>query len=172
MSSYTKIASTSSLYSGFAQVKKSNGTAGYDKQRIEDFEANIEKNIYCLSNELKYFHYKPKPVVFFEVPKKNGEKRLLSIFSVRDRVVQSSFMLCFQYLFEREYEKESYGYRKGFSREALARKISYYYNEGYKWVLDVDIEDYFNSVDHSILINKVENLVKDRDAVYLLLKWN
>lgn len=171
MSDYDKIMSVNSLRSGFLQVKESDGTAGYDKQTIDNFEENLEKEIYFLNGELKYFHYKPKPVIFFEIPKTSGGKRLLSLYSVRDRVVQSAFMQFYSSFFEEEYEDESFGYRKGYSREALARKINKYYNDGCRWILDGDIKNYFDSVDHNILIDKVKKIIGDEDSLSLMLKW-
>ncbi|MEW6652014.1 MAG: CRISPR-associated endonuclease Cas1 [Bacteroidota bacterium] len=171
MSLYYQISSQASLLKGFEKVEQSDGSAGFDKTTIESFEADLENQINNLHNELKYFQYKPQPVIFFERIKENNKKRLLSIFSVRDRVVQSSAFIVLNPLFEKEFEKESFGFRKGLSRESAARKIFQFYNKGYKWIVDADIKSYFESVDHKILFEKLNALIKEKEVLDLLRKW-
>ncbi|NMB80800.1 MAG: CRISPR-associated endonuclease Cas1, partial [Ignavibacteria bacterium] len=103
--------------------------------------------------------------------KADGKKRLLSIFSVRDRVVQSSAHIVLNPFFEREFEKESFGFRKGLSREAAAKEIYHLYHQGYKWIVDADIKSYFDSVDHKILFEKISTIVQEKEVFNLLRKW-
>lgn len=171
MSLYTQIASFNSLISGFNRVEESDGAAGFDKISIPDFENDLENQVNMLHNELTFFNYRSQPVIFFERLKADGKKRLLSIFSVRDRVVQSSAMIVLNPYFEKEFEKESFGYRKGFSREQAARRINMLYDEGCKWIVDADIKQYFDSVDHEILFTKIKELIKEDSIVNLLKMW-
>lgn len=171
MSLYTQISSHAFLLKGFDQVQQSDGAAGYDKVSIEAFENDLENQINLLHNELTLFQYKPKPVIFFERMKENGKKRLLSIFSVRDRVVQSSVFLNLNPIFEKQFEKESFGFRKGLSREDAADEIYKLYKDGYKWIVDADIKSYFDSVDHKILFEKLGALVTEKEVIGLMRKW-
>lgn len=171
MSLYYQIALHAYLLKGFDQVQQSDGAAGYDKVTIESFENDLENQINLLHNELTFFQYKPKPVIFFERLKENGKKRLLSIFAVRDRVVQSSVMFVLNPIFEEQFEKESFGYRKGISREAAAKEIYKLYNQGYKWIVDADIKSYFDSVDHKILFDKLNAVIAEKEVINLLRKW-
>jgi retron-type reverse transcriptase len=171
MSLYTQIASHNSLLLGFNKVQESDGAAGIDKVTITAFEEDLENQINLLHNELTYFNYRPQPVIFFERKKADGKTRLLSIFSVRDRVAQSSLMIVLNPIFESEYEKESYGFRKGISREDAARHIYQLYNEGYKWVLDTDIKDYFDSVNHELLFKHLDEILKEAEVIALIKKW-
>ncbi|MGD8782032.1 MAG: CRISPR-associated endonuclease Cas1 [Ignavibacteria bacterium] len=171
MSLYSQIASYNNLISGFHQVKESDGAAGYDRETIIDFENFLEQQIYALHRELTQRIYKPKPVIFFEKKKADGKMRLLSIFSVRDRVVQASAMKVLNPLFESEFENESFGYRKGRSREAAAKEIYTLFNKGYKWIVDADIRSYFDSVNHDLLFNKLEKFIDEKDVTRLIRKW-
>lgn len=171
MSLYTQIAAHNSLILGFNKVQESDGVAGIDNISIIDFESDLENQVNLLHEELKHFSYKPQPVIFFERLKHDGSKRLLSLFCVRDRVAQSSAMLVLNPVFEAEYEKESFGFRKGMSRETAAREIYKLYNEGYKWILDADIKEYFDSVDHEILFKRLEQVIKEQEVIRLIKKW-
>lgn len=171
MTLYNEVISKNSLINGFSRVKDNDGCAGYDNQTVEQFEEDFEHNINRLNTELKKYTYKPQPVIFFERKKENGKSRLLSIFSIRDRVVQSSSYIVLNPLFENEFEKESFGFRKGISRENAARKIYSYYNEGYRWILDADIKQFFDSVDHEILLAELMKIIPDKNLLALLKKW-
>jgi CRISPR-associated protein Cas1 len=168
---YSQIASHAFLLRGFDKVEQSDGSAGIDKVTIESFETDLENQINLLHNELSFFQYKPNPILFFERTKENGNKRLLSIFSVRDRVAQSSAFLVLNPLFEKQFEKESFGFRKGLSREDAAREIYQLYNLGYKWIVDADIKNYFDTVDHKILFEKLNLLINEKEVIALLRKW-
>jgi CRISPR-associated protein Cas1 len=171
MSLYSQIASHAYLLKGFDQVQQSDGAAGYDKVTIESFENDLENQINLLHNELTYFQYKPKPVIFFERLKENGKIRLLSIFSVRDRVAQSSAFIVLNPIFDKQFEKESFGFRKGLSRENAAKEIYKLYNQGYRWIVDADIKNYFDSVDHKILFDKLNAIIAEKEVINLLRKW-
>lgn len=168
---YSQIASHAFLLKGFNQVQQSDGSAGIDKVTIESFESDLENQINLLHNELTFFQYKPKPVIFFERLKENGKVRLLSIFSVRDRVAQSSAFIALNPIFEKQFEEESFGFRKGLSREDAAREIYQLYNQGYKWIVDADIKNYFDTVDHKILFEKLNLIIHEKEVIDLLRKW-
>lgn len=171
MSLFPQIASHKYLIKGFEQVQQNDGSSGFDKVTIESFDSDLENQINLLHNELIFFQYKPQPVIFFERLKENGKKRLLSIFSVRDRVVQSSAMIVLNPIFEEQFEKESFGFRKGISREDAAKEIFKLYNSGYKWIVDTDIKNYFDSVDHKILFEKIISIIQEKEVINLLKKW-
>lgn len=168
---YDKIASYSSLLQGFYRVRENDGVPGFDHVSIDDFEENIKENISLLYRQLKRFSYSPKPFLMFESKKHNGKIRLISIPCVRDRVVQESAMIVIEPIIESELENESYAYRKGFSREGAAQKIISLFNKGFCWLADADIHDFFNNIDHSILISRVKEIISDPDAVDLLIKF-
>ena len=171
MELYENIAAIPSLIKGFNQVSANDGAPGFDKVTIYDFEEDLENQIRLLHNELASFNYQPKPVIFFEREKADGGKRLLSIYSVRDRTAQASAMQILNPIFETNYEDESFGFRKGYSRETAARQINKLYEEGFKWIVDADIKQYFDSVNHDLLFEKLNQIVKEKRVIDLLTKW-
>ncbi|MDP2303474.1 MAG: CRISPR-associated endonuclease Cas1 [Ignavibacteria bacterium] len=168
MSLYEKIISKNSLINGFFRVKENDGCSGFDNQSIEQFEDELENNINSLNIELKQKRYSPQPVIFFEKKKENGSHRLLSVFAVRDRIVQSAAYIILNPIFDKEFESSSFGFRKGISREDAVRKICSYYNSGYRWILDADIKLFFDTVDHKVILHKLQNLISDKNVISLL----
>ncbi|HET54731.1 MAG TPA: CRISPR-associated endonuclease Cas1 [Ignavibacteria bacterium] len=171
MNLYDKIASYPSLLKGFYRVRENDGVPGWDHVSIEDFEDNIQENIALLYKQLRNRTYKQKPFVMFEAKKQNGKARLISIPCVIDRVAQQSAMSVIEPLVDAELENESYAYRKGFSREGAAQKIISLYNKGFCWLADADIQDFFNNIDHTILISRVKHILDDKDVIELLVKF-
>ncbi len=159
------------LHSAFERVKENGGCAGVDGVTVEKFDERIKRNIDALRNELLTSSYQPLPLMRILVDKGNGEARALSVPAVRDRVVQTAVLDIIRPLFEAEFEQCSYAYRKGRSVKQVVYKISEYYEEGYVWVVDADIDAFFDSVDHDILIRKIKRLIKDKDIVRLITMW-
>jgi CRISPR-associated protein Cas1 len=156
---------------GFNKVCESDGAEGYDGVSIDEFNENLESNINSLHYELTYNYYKPKPATLFEKKKSTGKIRRLFIYSVRDRVVQASTMQTLTPLFEAELEKESFAFRKGFSRESAARRIYSLYNDGYIWALDADISNFFDKVNHQILFERFREIINEDRVINLISKW-
>src|SRR3972149_9978855 len=171
MSLYSQISSYSSLIQGFDKVMESDGVPGSDGISIITFDENLEEQINRLRAELLNFNYKPKPLLMFERLKADGSKRRLLIFSVRDRVVQSSAYIVLNPLIDEQFEKESFAYRKGLSRETAARKINYLYNQGYTWIVDADIRKFFDSINHELLLKRCEEIIKEKEVLQLIEKW-
>jgi RNA-directed DNA polymerase len=103
--------------------------------------------------------------------KGNGESRPLSVPSVRDRVAQAAALNLLEPYFEAEFEKCSYAYRKGHSWQEAARKVREYYDQGYRWVLDADIDAFFDSVPHRRLMEKVRKIIADGGINNLIESW-
>ncbi len=159
------------LQSAFEQVKENDGCAGVDGVTVEKFDERIKRNIDTLRNELLMASYQPLPLLRILVDKGNGEARALSIPTVRDRVVQTAVLDVIRPLFEAEFEQCSYAYRKGRSVKQAVYKVKEYYEDGYVWVVDADIDAFFDSVDHDILIKKVKKIIKNKDIVRLIMMW-
>ncbi len=171
MKLYDKIASYPSLLQGFYRVRENDGAPGYDNISIDEFEDNIQENIALLYAQLRNRTYKQQPFLMFETKRKNGKTRLISIPCVRDRVAQEAAMTVLQPIIEAELENESYAYRKGFSREGAVQKILYLFKKGYFWLADADIQDFFNNIDHDILIGRLREILDDIEIIDLLIKF-
>ena len=160
-----------SLYSAFKNVKENHGCAGADGVTIEQFEGNLDINLRIMHNEITeqtYFHL---PLLKILVDKGNGEARALCIPTVRDRVVQTAVLQLIEPVLEKEFEECSFGYRKGRSVKLAVYKIKEYYEQGYQWVVDADIDAFFDSVDHTLLLAKLKKYVSDPYIQKLIELW-
>lgn len=165
------VLSEASLFAAWGKVRSNKGCAGVDRVTIEDFEADLVANLFRLKEEVLEGTYRPRPLLRVEVPKRSGGTRVLSIPSVRDRVLQTAVASALTPVFEAEFEDCSFAYRPGRSvAKAVARIVSLR-DEGYRWVVDADIDDFFNEIDHSLLMREVETLVHDDSILCLIKSW-
>lgn len=148
-----------SLSLAFLAVKANHGCAGVDGVTIEHYEGNLDLNLKILHRELVERAYSPLPLLKILVDKGNGEARALCIPAVRDRIAQAVVLQLIEPILEREFEECSFAYRKGRSVKQAVYKIKEYYEQGYHWVVDADIDAFFDSVDHSLLLEKFKKYV-------------
>lgn len=163
--------SLSALRQAFQSVKANGGCAGVDGVTISAYEKNLAGNLQSLEFDLDRGTYQPLPLMKILVAKKNGEPRELCIPTVHDRVAHKAFAACIGPLLEKEFEDCSYAYRKGRSIRQVVRRIKALYDQGYRWVVDADIDAFFDNVDHALLRKKVQAVIKDPTAVALVDVW-
>ncbi len=159
------------LSSAFQRVKDNHGCAGVDGGTIERFEKNLDLNLARLQDELERQIYFPLPFMKILVEKKNGEPRALCIPTVRDRVVETAVLQLIEPVLEKEFEECSFAYRKGRSVKQVVYKIKDYYDKGYRWVVDADIDAFFDSVDHKLLLAKFKQYIHDPHIQRLIELW-
>ena len=146
----------------YRRVKANKGTYGIDEQSIEDFEKNLQDNLYKLWNRMSSGTYFPKPVKAVAIPKKNGGKRILGIPTVEDRIAQMVAKLYFEPNVERIFYEDSYGYRPNKSAiQALEVTRKRCWRKD--WVLEFDIKGLFDNINHDILLKMVE--IKKRNGL-------
>jgi len=141
---------------GFRQVRKNGGIAGVDGQTIEEFEENLENNLYKLWNRMSSGSYFPKPVMRVEIPKGDGGTRPLGIPTVTDRVAQTVVKMYLEPELEEIFHEDSYGYRPGRSAidaVGVARKRCWRYD----WVVEFDIKGLFDHIDHGRLMKALRH---------------
>ena len=160
-----------SLFTAFQAVKENHGCAGADRVTIEQFEGNLDINLRIMQKELVEQTYSPLPLLKILVDKGNGEARALCIPTVRDRVVQAAVLQIIEPILEREFEECSFAYRKGRSVKQAVYKIKEYYEQGYHWLVDADIDAFFDSVDHALLLEKFKKYVSDLYIQKLIELW-
>lgn len=165
------ITDNDTLSSAFLSVKENNGCAGVDGVTIEVFEKRLDRNLHALLHEVKNKTYTPLPLLKIIVDKGNGEGRPLSIPAVRDRVLHTAVLNAIVPVLEREFEDCSFAYRKGCSVKQAVFKIKEFYEAGYRWVVDADIDAFFDNVDHDLLIKKLRRHIDDADMVRLIELW-
>lgn len=168
-----RLINADNLLSGWRRVLDNHGCAGADGVSITDFQKDLPRNLKSLAEEISKASYKPLPLlkILVDKGKGNGESRILSVPTVRDRIAQASALNILEPTFEAEFEHCSYAYRKGRSWQQAIQKVREHYEQGYRWVLDADVDAYFDSVPHERLLSKVRRLVADDDLYYLLSLW-
>lgn len=162
----------SSLGFAFEAVKENNGCAGVDRMTLRAFERNLLMNLQILQDRVARKVYKPLPLMKILIPKKKeGDPRKLCIPAVRDRVLQKAVLNLIEPVLDKEFEDSSFAYRKGYSVKRAALQINTYYRQGYRWIVDADIDDFFDNVDHDLLLEKFREVINNKDIAHLLNLW-
>jgi hypothetical protein len=125
----------------------------------------------ALAESLGEERYYPLPLKRFEVPKPDGRTRPLAILAVEDRIVQRAVLDALEPLFEAEFLPCSYGYRPGRKAADAIQQILQFQAQGYSWVVDGDIRDFFGSLDHRLLMRFLADRIKDKQVLRLIRMW-
>ncbi|OPY72516.1 MAG: Group II intron-encoded protein LtrA [Syntrophorhabdus sp. PtaU1.Bin002] len=165
------MASYDSLYCAFQTVKENHGSPGVDGVTIERFEDDFATNLSFLSRELRNKSYSPLPLLRILVDKGNGEARPLCIPAVRDRVVQTAVLKEIEPILDKEFEDCSFAYRRGRSVRQAAHRIQELYNDGYRWLVDADIDAFFDKIDHGLLFEKLRRYIHNEEIEQLIKMW-
>jgi group II intron reverse transcriptase/maturase len=166
---YDRIYRMDVLWTAWEKVRSNRGSSGIDGVTLKDIERQgVEPFLSEIRYLLKEGRYYPQAVRRHYIPKGNGDKRPLGIPTVRDRVVQTAAKLILEPIFEADFHECSYGFRpKRNALEALER-IRVLANQGYNYVLDADIEKFFDSVQHKVILEAVSRRISDRRVLKLI----
>jgi RNA-directed DNA polymerase len=168
---YDKVYREKSLRAGWVQVETRGGTGGVDKESITTFRERVDKRLTRLSEQLKEGTYEPRAVKRVWIPKGGGKMRPLGVPTIIDRVVQTSLRNAIEPIFEKKFLECSYGFRPGRGCKDALRKVSEGLARGRAWVVDVDIEQYFDSIDKKRLMTEVAQEVADGSMLGLIEKF-
>ncbi len=149
----------SNFQQAWFKVRDKKGCAGADDETIQDFDRNSEFNLSQLRESVSNGTYHPHPLKQVFIPKNKGKWRELRIPSVRDRIVQQALLNVLAPVVEKTFSDCSFAYRPNLSYIGAVKKIGYWRDRGYNWVLDADIVQYFDSIDHQILLLEVREHV-------------
>jgi RNA-directed DNA polymerase len=163
-----KVWDEKNLEKAWKSVKANKGNAGIDRITIEQFEQDLSQNLAEIQRLLREKRYEPSPVLRVLIPKENGKMRKLGIPTVRDRVVQQALKNVLEPTFEEIFLPQSHGYRPNTDAHAAVRKGEAYLERGYHWVVDADIEGFFDHVDHQILMDLVCEKIADGRVLSLI----
>ncbi len=153
------------------KVITNKGAAGIDGMKVEDLRDYMNANWTSIKQSILERSYKPAPVRRVEIPKPNGGVRKLGIPTVVDRTLQQSIVQILTPIFEDEFQENSYGFRPGRSCEQAVLKLMEYLNEGYEWIVDIDLEKFFDNVPQDKLMSYVGRVIHDPDTESLIRKY-
>jgi RNA-directed DNA polymerase len=153
-------------------VQRNKGAAGVDSQTLAEVEGyGVERLLAELQRDLRGGRYRPRPVRRVEIPKPKGGVRLLGIPTVRDRIVQRAARIVLEPIFEADFLDVSFGFRPRRSATDAKEVLRRSFIDGYRFVFEADIRDYFSSIDHERLLGKVGERVSDRRVLKLVRQW-
>lgn len=169
---YDKVYREDVLREAWKRVKENQGSSGVDGTRIEDVEAfGVEKYLGEIQKELMEGRYVPSPVKRVMIPKPDGKQRPLGIPTVKDRIVQMATKIAIEPVFEADFKECSYGFRpKRSGKQALEVVRKACNNKGY-YVVDADIQSFFDNVNQEKLMKLVEQRISDRRILKLIRQW-
>lgn len=153
------------------RVISNNGAAGIDGMEVEALRDYMNASWTSIRESILERSYKPAPVRRVEIPKPSGGVRKLGIPTVVDRTLQQSIVQILTPVFEAEFQENSYGFRPGRSCEQAVLKLMEYLNEGYEWIVDIDLEKFFDNVPQDKLMSYVGRVIHDPDTESLIRKY-
>ena len=166
-----KVYAPRTLELAWKRVESKRGAGGVDGQSIERFAAQADGYLGELHEALKGEGYQPQPVRRVEIAKAGGGQRALGIPTVKDRVVQGALKLVLEPIFEREFIDTSYGFRPGRGCKDALRRVQALLDAGDVWVVDADIQSYFDTIAHDKLLERVKESVSDGRVLRLVDKY-
>lgn len=168
---FEQILSPANLNRAYKAVMRNKGCGGIDKMSCEQLLPWLLTNKDLLIRSLMDGSYRPNPVERVEIPKDNGKMRLLGIPTVVDRLVQQAINQVLTSIYENQFSKTSYGFRPRRGCHDALRGAQRIINEGYIYVVDLDLERFFDTVSHSKLIEILSRTIKDGRVVSLIHKY-
>ena len=166
-----KILSEENLNEAIKKVKSNKGAPGVDKMSVAQIDDYFKVHKKEIISSIMNMTYKPQPVRRVYIPKANGKKRPLGIPTVVDRVIQQAIAQELSKIYEPLFSNGNYGFRPNRSAHNAIEKVLELLNEGYEWVVDLDIEKYFDTVNHDKLISILREEVNDKTTLHLIRKF-
>ena len=166
-----KVYAPQTLWAAWQRVAANAGAAGIDRMSIERFEANAERYLAELERALQKGSYQPDPVRRVHIPKGQGKTRPLGIATVKDRVVQTALKLVLEPIFEKEFLPVSFGFRPGRSCKDALRVVDQALKDGCTWVVDADLQSYFDTIPKEPLLALIKEKVSDRAVLELMQRF-
>lgn len=163
--------SDENIMKAYKQVKRNKGAPGIDGMTVNELKGYLDENIDSIREQIRTRKYKPSPVRRVEIPKSDGGVRNLGIPTVIDRVIQQAVVQVLTPIYEPLFSDSSYGFRPNRCCEMAIIKALDYMNDGYEWIVDIDLEKFFDNVHHDKLISLIMKNVKNGEIVSLIRKF-
>ena len=144
-----EILTKENLNKAYKKVYQNKGASGVDGITVYEIKEYIQSNGDEILNQIRNRKYKPQPVRRVQIPKENGKKRNLGIPTVMDRIIQQAMIQVISPIYEEQFSENSYGFRPGRSCEQAVIKALEMINDGNEWIVDLDLEKFFDTVNHT-----------------------
>lgn len=159
------------LFNAYKQVYKNKGTSGVDGITVDELGYYMFKHKAEIKEQIRNLKYKPSPVRRVEISKENGKMRKLGIPTVVDRLIQQAMVQVLSPIFEQQFSDNSFGFRPNRCCEQAIIKALEYFNDGYDWIVDIDLQAFFDNVNQDKLIGIIRRTIKDGRVVSLIRKY-
>ena len=156
------------LMAAYKRVVSNGGAGGMDGRSVDDLAKQIREDWPRIREQLLSGSYEPSPVRKVEIPKPGGGMRTLGIPTVMDRMIQQALNQAFTPVFDPTFSEDSYGFRPGRSTHQAVQRAKEHIEAGYRWVVDLDLEKFFDRVQHDVLMSRVARRVKDKQILHLI----
>jgi len=166
-----RIVDKRNFFEAYKKVVANKGSSGVDGMKVDELLPFLKENYETLKAELLEGKYKPQPVKRVEIPKPNGGVRLLGIPTVIDRLIQQAINQVINPIFDKGFSESSYGFRPGRDSHMAIKQAQRYINEGYKQVVDMDLEKFFDNVNHDLLMHLISEKIEDKRVLKLIRKY-
>jgi RNA-directed DNA polymerase len=166
-----RILSRDNLNLAYQKVKANKGSHGVDGMTVDELLPLLKRNGERLRQSILSGEYEPQPVRRVEIPKPDGGMRLLGIPTVLDRMIQQAIAQELTTIFDPDFSENSYGFRPGKSAHQAVIAARGYIEQGYSWTVDIDLEKFFDKVNHKKLMNRVARKVKDKRVLKLISRY-
>ena len=166
-----KVLDDKNLYKAYKQVYKNKGASGIDGVTVDELGQYMYLHKEEIKEQIRNRKYQPSPVRRVYIPKENGDKRGLGIPTVVDRLIQQAIVQVLTPIYEEQFSETSYGFRPNRSCEAAIVKLLEYFNDGYTWIVDIDLQKFFDTVCHDKLISIIMKTIHDGELVSLIRKY-
>lgn len=166
-----KVLDDKNLFEAYKQVYKNKGASGIDGINVNEIGGYMYLYKEEIKQQIRNRKYKPSPVRRVYIPKDNGDKRGLGIPTVVDRLIQQAIVQVLSPIYEEQFSETSYGFRPNHSCEMAIIKLLEYFNDGYTWIVDIDLQKFFDTVCHDKLIAIIMKTIHDGELVSLIRKY-
>lgn len=166
-----QILSKENMNLAYKKVKANRGASGIDDVDVEEIHEYIKKNWHSIKEKIEKRKYKPQPVLRVEISKPNGGVRKLGIPTVMDRIIEQAIVQVITPIVEPYFSEYSYGFRAGRRAQQAIIKLLEYLNDGYTYIVDIDLEKFFDNVNQDKLMSLVHKIINDPDTESLIAKY-
>ncbi len=166
-----EVLSSPNLTRACYHVTRNKGSAGVDNMPVNELLEFLRTNKARLVSQIKECRYQPSPIKGVEIPKSNGKTRLLGVPTVTDRMLQQAVSQVMVTRFEFEFKQHSYGFRPNRNAHQAVIQAQRNIHEGYQYIVDIDLQNFFDEVDHVLLLNLIYKKIKCKATMRLLRKW-